>query len=139
MSILLLIGKLCATLRKHSLINSRDCTCLNIMMDPKPMFPDMYHPTRILRKRDASGWARYHTRTARPTRYYIIDFGISRKYSPSDAPFLEDIIESGDRTVPEHREPWDPCNPFPTDVYCLGHAIKEKILEVCLPPNSVPL
>ena len=103
------------------------------MMDPKPMFPDMYHPTRIQLTRDANGYAKYYTRTARPTRYYIIDFGISRKFKPSDTPFLADVILGGVKTVPEHQELRKPCNPFPTDVYCLGYTIKDCILEVRIP------
>ena len=94
------------------------------------MFPDMFHPIMQRLKRDYSGIAKSHTRTARPTKYYIIDFGISRKYKPSDLPALEPIIHGGDKSVPEHQNAYGSCDPFPTDVYYIGNTIREKILQV---------
>ncbi|CAL1706283.1 unnamed protein product [Somion occarium] len=107
----------------------RDCMDLNIMMDPKPMFPDLYHPIATRRKKDISGRAKYYTRTARPVKYYIIDFGISRKYSPDDPSPLEDPIVGGDKTVPEFQNSDAACNPFPTDIYYLGNLIRKDFLE----------
>ena len=94
------------------------------------MFPEMFHPIRYWLKRDLSGAPKSYTRTSRPPKYYIIDFGISRKYKSSDAPFLEPIIQGGDKSVPEHRSPWAPCDPFPTDVYYIANAIHEKVIQV---------
>lgn len=104
---------------------------LNIMMDPKPLYPDMYHPVLTMFTRDAKRAAKYYSRTARPTKYYLTDFGISRKYKPSDAPFLEDPIRGGDKSVPEFQlEVIRPCDPFPTDIYYLGNVIRQYFLEV---------
>lgn len=109
----------------------RDCSNLNIMMDPKPLYPRMYHPVMTQYTRDFKHLAKYYSRTARPTKYYFVDFGISRKYKPSDAPFLEHPIRGGDKSVPEFRpEVIRLCNPFPTDLYYLGHAISSTFLEV---------
>ena len=99
-------------------------------MDPKPLYPNMYHPKEILLNRDLNGRAKHYTRTERPTKYYIIDFGLSRKYKTDDAPFLEPVIRGGDKTVPEFKNSDAPCNPFFTDVYCVGNTINEKFLQV---------
>ncbi|OCH93150.1 hypothetical protein OBBRIDRAFT_749934 [Obba rivulosa] len=107
----------------------RDCMGPNIMMDPKPLYPDMYHPLSSHLKRDYSGPAKHYTRTKRPTRYLYIDFGISRKYSAEENSPLEDPIWGGDKTVPEFHRSNDPCDPFPTDIYYLGNMIREYFLK----------
>lgn len=107
-----------------------DCMHLNIMMDARPMYPNMYHPREPTTNLNWKGTAKYHTRTARPVKYYFIDFGISRKYDANNTSPLEDPIMGGDKTVPEFQESTEPCNPFPTDIYCLGNMIREFFLEV---------
>ena len=105
---------------------------LNIMMDPKPLFPQMYHPRSDRKTVDFSRKAKYHTRTARPTKYFFIDFGLSRKYEPGDMPPVEVPIHGGDKTVPEFAYSSDPVDPFPTDIYYLGNLIREDFLQVRL-------
>ena len=106
---------------------------LNIMMDPNPMFPDLYHPATRNRSRDWKSYRpKYYTRTARPTKYYLIDFGLSRKYDPEEREPLQIPILGGDKTVPEFQgdgvyRPW---NPFPTDIYYIGNMIREEFLQV---------
>lgn len=105
---------------------------LNIMMDPKPTFPNMYHPRVNRQNRNFKGTAKYYTRTARPTKYLLIDFGLSRKYNPEDGIPSEIPILGGDRTVPEFQgdgeyRPW---NPFPTDIYYVGNMIRKDFLQV---------
>ncbi|KAJ7467078.1 hypothetical protein FB451DRAFT_1484177 [Mycena latifolia] len=57
-----------------------DCFGSNIMMDGSRMFPDGFHPMSPKRKRDFySGRAKFYTRTQRPPKYYLIDFGLSRR------------------------------------------------------------
>ncbi|KAG0698895.1 hypothetical protein DFH29DRAFT_809763, partial [Suillus ampliporus] len=107
----------------------RDCMSLNIMMDPKPLFIDSFQPFRSHRTRDLKGVPRHYSRTQRPTHYFFIDFGLSRLYSPSLTNPLEPIIMGGDDTVPEFKS-CEPQNPFPTDVYYIGHAIQETFLDV---------
>ena len=108
------------------------------MMDPKPLFIDSFHPFRAHRTRDLKGVPRHHSRTQCPTKYYFIDFGLSRRYDPSITNPLEPIIMGGDSTVPEFKS-HEPQNPFPTDVYYIGHAIQETFLDVrciALSPNT---
>ena len=100
------------------------------MMDPKPLYPDGYHPVLKVSKRNGKGFAKYYSRTARPTKYYFINFGISRKYKPSDAPFLEIPIRGGNKSVPEFNPVTTRCDPFATDIYYLGNAIRGCFLEV---------
>lgn len=103
---------------------------LNIMVDPRPLYPKMYHPHFPRRTRDMRGTAKHHTRTWRPTRYYFIDFGISRRYDPEDRSPREDPIWGGDKTVPEFQDSDDPRDPFATDIYYLGNLIREDFLQV---------
>ncbi|CCM03897.1 uncharacterized protein FIBRA_06048 [Fibroporia radiculosa] len=107
----------------------RDCMNLNIMMDPRPLFPEMYHPRLIDWSRDLTHPAKHHTRTARPTKYYFIDFGLSRRYDPASGPPREVPIHGGDRSVPEFRNSNEPVDPFPTDVYYVGNLIREDFLQ----------
>ncbi|KAJ3481948.1 hypothetical protein NLI96_g7320 [Meripilus lineatus] len=116
------------------LISSRDCMNRNIMMDPKPTFPKLYHPSDDRRNLNFKGRVKYYTRTARPTKYFLIDFGLSRKYNPEDGEPREIPIKGGDKTVPEFRGrgEFKARNPFPTDIYYLGNMIREDFLQVCV-------
>ncbi|KAI0786629.1 hypothetical protein C8Q75DRAFT_808160 [Abortiporus biennis] len=49
------------------------------------------------------GEAKHYTRTAHPTKYYIIDFGLSRQYDPRNGPPLELPIPGGDKSVQEFK------------------------------------
>ena len=108
----------------------RDCTANNIMLDPSGMYPKGFHPIQVNRRRDFRGRARRFTRTSRPTRYYLIDFGLSRRYSSRNA--LDQPIRGGDKSAPEHRLR-NLCNPFHTDIYYLGNLIRERFLKVRQP------
>jgi len=105
----------------------RDCTPNNIMLDPSGMYPKGFHPIQINRRRDFRGRAKRFTRTLRPTRYHLIDFGLSRRYSSRNA--LDQPIRGGDKSAPEHRL-GNLCNPFHTDIYYLGNLIRERFLKV---------
>lgn len=119
------------------LTSSRDCTWCNIVADPRPLFPQMFHPVRYNCRRDnVERYATYYSRTARPTKYYFIDFGISRKYKPEDVPFLEDPILGGDKSAPEFQVSDDPQDPFPTDVYYIGNLVRQHLMKVCLLQHS---
>jgi hypothetical protein len=80
--------------------------------------------------------AKAHTRTWRPPRYLLIDFGLSRQYDPAKGPPLEKPLRGGDKSAPEHRDMETPCDPFPTDVYYLGNLVREDFIQVCT-PNSL--
>jgi hypothetical protein len=100
------------------------------MFDASQLYPNGYHPQSINRTCDRTGPARHYTRTQRPPKYYLIDFGISRKYDSSSGPPLEAPILGGDKTVPEFQKSTEPCDPFPTDVYYVGNLIRTDFLEV---------
>lgn len=109
------------------------------MMDPRPTFPEMFHPGRISRSRDFTSLAKYHTRTWRPTKYLFIDFGLSLKFEPGQDRMVFPI-RGGDRTVPEFmwygiKRKYDP---FPIDVYYLGNLIRENFLQVSVNSPSPP-
>lgn len=100
-------------------------------MDPANLVIDQYHPSRPRSKRDLSGWARYYTRTQRPVKYYLADFGLSRKFDPDGGPPLAVPIRGGDKTVPEFQKSIEKAlDPFPTDVYYVGNLIRQTFTEV---------
>lgn len=114
----------------------RDLMSLNIMLDATLLFPEGHHPVYTLRspdlKHDAPTVGR--TECSSPPKYYLIDFGLSRRYSEDEHwPPVEEIIRGGDKSAPEHNLSGGAhaCNPFPTDIYYLGHMIQEEFLEVC--------
>ena len=104
------------------------------MLDPSGMYPNGFHPIQINRRRDFRGRAKRFTRTFRPTRYYLIDFGLSRRYSSRNA--LDQPIRGGDKSAPEHRV-GNLCNPFHTDIYYLGNLLRERFLKVRQRSNSI--
>ncbi len=102
------------------------------MYDPRPMFPEPYHPMSTLQSLDLQRDVFYYTRTRRPCKYYWTDFGLSRRYEPDNTNPVEEIIFGGDRTVPEFKDQNAfTHNPFHSDVYCLGNLVKEDFLQVC--------
>jgi hypothetical protein len=108
----------------------RDISILNVMMDGS-MYPNSWHPCDDDMDRfDFSVEAKYYTRSECPPRYYLIDFGLSRRYDPKDGPPLEPPIFGGDKTVPEFQKSVDPCNPFPTDIYYAGNFIRVGVMKV---------
>ncbi|KAI0790921.1 hypothetical protein C8Q75DRAFT_816082, partial [Abortiporus biennis] len=112
-------------------IAHRDIMLLNTMMDPGPLYPEPYHPQATIMSRDLDRRVTPFSRTEKPTRYYIIDFGISRHYPSYVTAPLELPIEGGIKTVPEFQGPLGdiPCNPFPTDIYYLGCMINQVSLQ----------
>ena len=97
------------------------------MLDPSGMYPKGFHPIQINRRRDFMGRAKRFTRTLRPSRYYLIDFGLSRRYSSRNT--LDQPIRGGDKSAPEHRL-GSLCNPFHTDIYYLGNLVRQYFLKV---------
>ena len=110
---------------------ARDCTDTNIMFDPRPMYPQMFHPRSPEKSLDYRGSPKHSTRTACPVKYYFIDFGLSRRYNPDDGPPREHPIQGGDKSVPEFRD-WNGelLDPFPTDIYYVGNMIQQVVLKV---------
>ncbi|KAK7053596.1 kinase domain-containing protein [Favolaschia claudopus] len=112
----------------ENFVAHRDCGINNIMQDPTSLYPDGFHPVRHWMDPSYKNFARYITRAECWPRYYIIDFGLSRRYDPADGPPSEDIILGGDKSPPEHAEEAMACNPFPTDIYFLGNLLKQHFL-----------
>ena len=109
-----------------------DCKSDNIMADTACLFDSPPHPCKRYMKRNFSGRvSKLTSRTLKPVKYYLIDFGLSEIYRSEDAPFLKQPPWGGDRTVPEHLIPDSPlCDPFAVDVYCLGNYLRESFLDV---------
>jgi hypothetical protein len=105
----------------------RDCTVNNLMFDPSEMYPEGFHPIQMSRNRNFKGSARRYTRTERPPRYYLIDFGLSRRYTSRDV--FDEPLRGGDRSAPEHQD-GRLCNPFHTDIYYLGNLVREEFMRV---------
>ncbi len=97
------------------------------MFDPSGMYPDGYHPVAIHRSLNFKGRAKRYSRTERPPRYYMIDFGLSRRYPSRDV--LDEPLRGGDKSAPEHGR-GGRCNPFHTDIYYLGNLVRECFLKV---------
>lgn len=99
-------------------------------MDPS-MYPDSFHPIAPDRRHDWKGKARHYTRTQCPPKYYLIDFGLSHRYTSEEDPPLRLPAYGGDKSAPEHETYDTPCDPFPTDVYYLGNLVREMFMKVC--------
>jgi hypothetical protein len=99
------------------------------MMESTNLFPVPFHPAKTKMRRDFRGPVKPLTRSQNPPKYYLIDFGLSRRYTPEERPPREDIILGRDKTPPEHQGHQDACDPFPTDVYFIGHLIRTDFLE----------
>ena len=107
------------------------------MLDPTNMYPESFHPVERDRSKDFRRKAKVYSRTRRPTRYLLIDFGLSRQYDPAAAPPLDRPLRGGDKSAPEHQDGETPCNPFPTDVYYLGNLVREDYIKVRVPNPSM--
>ena len=114
----------------HLIKTISDCTSRNIMLDPSNMYPESFHPVDIDRRKDFRRQAKWYSRTRRPTKYLLIDFGLSRRYDPADGPPLDRPVHGGDKSAPEHQDRVTPCNPFHTDVYYLGNLVREDFIQV---------
>ncbi|KAG6835425.1 hypothetical protein H0H93_001588, partial [Arthromyces matolae] len=96
------------------------------------LFDSPPHPRDESRTRDFSARVKQvYSRTTKPVKYYLIDFGLSKVYQPEDAPFLKKPPWGGDKTVPEIYGSPDspPCDPFAVDVYCLGNYLRQTFLD----------
>ncbi|KAJ3871501.1 hypothetical protein F5051DRAFT_423278, partial [Lentinula edodes] len=108
--------------------SSRDCSINNMAMDANTMYPHQYHPRAPEKRYDWTGRVHHRSRTHRPPRYYLIDFGFSQKYDPSQPRPLEYAIRSGGYLPPEGAAGIS-CDPFATDVFLLGNMIRTSFLD----------
>ncbi|KAG6871490.1 hypothetical protein C0995_004116 [Termitomyces sp. Mi166 len=108
-----------------------DCKSDNIMAGTVSLFNVPPHPAQRFMRLDYRGRVSVSSsRTKKPVKYYLIDFGLSKVYRPEDAPYLRQPPWGGDKTVPEFFFPnAPPCDPFAVDVYCIGNSIREDYLD----------
>ncbi|KAJ7630024.1 hypothetical protein DFH06DRAFT_1005613 [Mycena polygramma] len=105
----------------HHHVAHRDCNSANIMMDGKHLYPHGFYPDIIHQdlKPNKYSDATNHTRTKLPVKYYFIDFGLSRRYEPSNVHPVEPIVLGGDNLRPfPHRH-----------IYYLGNLIRREFLD----------
>jgi hypothetical protein len=97
------------------------------------LYTERFHPMQPSRSLDSKRHVHpKYTRTQRRPKYYIIDYGLARRYQESEIPPMETTgVFGSDMTVPEFKTLDEPHNPFPIDIYCLGNVIQNDILEVC--------
>jgi hypothetical protein len=100
------------------------------MIDPKNLFPVPVHPVAINKSRDLVRTVRPFSRSERPPKYYIIDFGISVRYEEDQLPVTEDIVKGADKTVPEYETPELKSDPFAIDVYLAGNLVRQHFVNV---------
>lgn len=116
------------------LLICRDCSVGNIMMDAPSVFPNGFHPCHVAK--DRGGFRRVKIipryKATGPIKYYLIDFGISRRYEEGKK---RQVVgdDGADREVPEMSDK-DFYDPFPADVFILGNVFKKHILPVSLLP-----
>jgi len=99
-------------------------------MDPTELYPESFHPWKQKYSRDYRGMAKHHMRTQYPPKYYLIDFGISRRYGEDEVNPREGPIWGRDKTVPEFQKSNAFQDPFPTDIYYVGNMMNTECLEV---------
>ncbi|KAG6867669.1 hypothetical protein C0993_012548 [Termitomyces sp. T159_Od127] len=89
------------------------------------------HPAQRFMRLDFRGEVSVSSsRTKKPVKYYLIDFGLSGEYRPEDAPHLRRPPWGGDKSVPEFFVPDGAhCDPFAVDVYCMGNSVRQDYLD----------
>lgn len=97
------------------------------MLDPSQMYPNGFHPVKNDKNKNFKGKATAYTRTQRPPRYILIDFGLSRQYLSREV--TDNPLRGGDKSAPEHQS-HQPSNPFHTDIYYIGNLVREKFTMV---------
>lgn len=94
------------------------------MMESSGMFPDGFHPDKVLLRPDLGGKARYFTRTQRPPKYYLIDFGMSRRYN------ADGVCICGDSSPTETQQTDEPRNPYWKDICDTASLVRREFIEV---------
>ncbi|TEB08738.1 hypothetical protein FA13DRAFT_1145981 [Coprinellus micaceus] len=107
-------------------IAHRDFCYYNVLIDPTRLLPDGFHPWEPGAppegRRNMYKTFKWKSRwSVRPNRYYVIDFGMSQRYSKREGVLALGALGQ-DRTVPEmsNTVPYDP---FPMDVYQFGNML----------------
>ena len=99
-------------------------------MDAEPLYPRGFHPVLNNKTPELESLAPYHSRSEalKPVKYYIADFDLSSRLPP---PMPRRVLGryGADQEVPELsvEVPYDP---FKTDVFILGNALRRKLHDV---------
>lgn len=100
-------------------------------MDASHLYSEPFHPVYPMYTQDLNTDSKPYSRTEKPVKYYLIDFGLAVQYAPMDSKVVREDYPpwDGEHTVPEY---WldCPCDPFAGDIYCLGILIRELFIEV---------
>ncbi|CAL1707719.1 unnamed protein product [Somion occarium] len=114
----------------HNRVAHRHVVSKNFMMDPKPLYLDMFHPMDPSKTYDFTHQVKHRSRTAHPTKYYIVDLGDAREYSANSDKLCETALPREKSSAPEHHVPEQtPYDPFATDVYDLGDMFRSDFLD----------
>ena len=107
----------------------RDCSMANILMDAERMYPRGFHPIHDMFLPDAEIWAWHYSRLQVGVRYYFVDYGISSYFPPGQPRSLVSGDLGRDQDVPElsRTQPYDP---FPVDIFTIGHVFRDELYEV---------
>ena len=101
----------------------------NLMMDADEMYPEGFHPVKVMQKRDFSGWATYIPRSVAGVRYYFVDFGISVHLPEEDRQHFVTGNKGRDQDPPE-LSGTDPYDPFKLDVFIIGNMFRKELCDV---------
>ncbi|TFK92736.1 hypothetical protein K466DRAFT_659071 [Polyporus arcularius HHB13444] len=116
-------------IHRHNVAH-RDIHIFNIMMDPMPILSEIPHLVWEHKSYvDPKRKIKQYIRTDHPVRYYIIDFGLSDKFSLGE-PHISPIVLGGDKSAPEYKNAPGNCNPFHLDIYHLGSMIRQDFIQV---------
>ncbi|EDR05086.1 uncharacterized protein LACBIDRAFT_330194 [Laccaria bicolor S238N-H82] len=111
-------------------IAHRDCHAPNVLVNADAMYPGGFHPAKQNMAPDWKGKAKHFTRTEHVPKYYFIDFGLSVRFGPDDSTPRARVVRGGDRDYPPELEDMNvEYDPFPTDVFHLGHLIIHEFTE----------
>ncbi|KAI0676775.1 kinase-like domain-containing protein [Trametes maxima] len=116
-----------AFMHQHGVAH-RDCAYPNVMMDASALYPQGFHPVYQEFSPNIATYAPVLPRSSVPITYYLVDFGISTRFSVDEPVRLvlgKDGIED---TVPELSDDV-PYDPFKTDVYIAGALFREIFLN----------
>jgi hypothetical protein len=97
------------------------------MFGASSMYPNGFDPIEINRNKNSECTVMAHTRTQRHPIYYLICSGLSRQYTSRDV--TDEPLRGGDMSASEHRLQ-GLCNPFQTDIFCIGNLVRHEFMEV---------
>jgi len=103
----------------------------NLVMDADAMFPEGFHPTQLMYKRDYSGLADYIPRSTAGVKYYFVEFGISAHITGDDGRFF--VGNFGRDREPPELSATVPYDPFKLDIFIIGNMLRQNFYEVMIP------